>query len=249
MKNIFTFGALLASFASLSLGAQCVPDGSITTPGIYPPAGSFVDTTYVVLPDAYEGQFLDYLTQIRVLTDTVVDIGGFTINAPVDSLGIAGVFNIPNGLGYACDTPNCTWAGGENGCIRIFGTPTQAGQYNMQVDVKVVVNVPGFLDTVVVSPFQFVLEILPPQSIDESNSLGAVLFPNPSNGLFSLTGTSGERRYVELFDPSGRLLYSVVLEPGTPAERLGMEGLAPGSYVVRLRNGRGVARIPLLIEP
>jgi len=249
MKTFYSFLTALLGLSFSMVHAQCVPDASIVTPGIYPPAGSFVDTTYVVLPDAYEGQFLDYITQIRVLTDTVVDIGGFTLNAPVDSLGIAGVGNIPNGLGYACDTPNCTWAGGENGCIRIFGTPTQAGQYNMQVDVKVVVNVPGFLDTVVVTPFQFVLEILPPQSIDESNALGAVLYPNPSNGLFSLTGTTGERRYVELFDPSGRLLYSVILEPGTPAERLGMEGLAPGSYVVRLRNERGDARIPLLIEP
>jgi hypothetical protein len=184
------------------------------------------------------------------LTDTVVDIGGFTINAPVDSLGIAGVYNVPNGLNYACDTPNCTWAGGENGCIRIFGTPTQAGQYNMQVDVKVVVNVPGFLDTVVVSPFQFVLEILPPQSLEENALNRASVYPNPSRGLFSVQGLGeeGERRLL-LSDLSGREWGQWVLKPGEKAENLGVAGLAAGCYLLRCSSDRSEFSLPLIIEP
>jgi len=124
MKNI-----LLSAFAlMLTLSqaqAQCTPDVSITTPGIYP-------DTITNLPLGTVNVFYDTDIQLRILTDTTIAPGldVTVIDITVDSVG-----GLPAGFSYACNPVNCVFEAGTNGCIRLSGTNANAGVYDLSVYV------------------------------------------------------------------------------------------------------------------
>ncbi len=104
--------------------AQCTPDQSITTPGIYPGA----------LPDACEGA--PYSEALTIALQKNIVIFGFTVN--VDSAIVTSIDNLPTGLSYECHNSTCTIIAGTGNvtlsCLSIIGTPTSSGTNNMTVN-------------------------------------------------------------------------------------------------------------------
>ncbi len=127
MKRILLtllFTILLIDF----IAAQCTPDNSITEPGFYPSS----------LPDAVGGLPYNQVLQFKVLTDTVIDFGGNQIHGSVQSAKVNSINGMPLGFSYACNIQNCTYAGGEIGCVTIVGNPTNSmvGSYNIVVKLS-----------------------------------------------------------------------------------------------------------------
>ena len=109
---------------AIQASAQCVPDASITQPGIYP------DTT-TNLPAGTAGVFYSSDIQLKVITDTFAM--GF--NVDVVDITVNSVSGLPAGFSYSCTPSNCVFPGGSNGCIRLFGTNATPGTYDLTVNV------------------------------------------------------------------------------------------------------------------
>ena len=138
-KFLLYINLVLFTFATtISVYAQCVPDQSITQPGIYPDS----------LPAANVGTAYSQELQIRVLTDTVYQ----GQNATIQSIHISSISGMPSGFSYVCVPSNCTFPGGSNGCIVISGLAVagQEGSYPLSItlDITATVIILGFPATI-----------------------------------------------------------------------------------------------------
>ena len=109
---------LILGSLNQSLWAQCTPDPNAT--GLVSP-----DT----LPTACPNQFYDVTLTLNVPTDTTV--GAFTAN--IDSVVLTAVLGLPNGLSTSCSPASCSFPGGSQGCVRVFGTPTDTGEFSIDI--------------------------------------------------------------------------------------------------------------------
>ncbi|MEZ4721892.1 MAG: T9SS type A sorting domain-containing protein [Flavobacteriales bacterium] len=118
-----TFG--LASYS------QCVPDTTITS-DYYPP---FEDG----LPVGQIGIGYETVIYLRIPTDTIFpDPLG---NVAIDSVKLTGIDSVPVGLEYDCSPMSCAFAGGDFGCIRLYGIPTDTADTGTHVlDVNFVIH-------------------------------------------------------------------------------------------------------------
>ena len=72
------------------------------------------------------------------------------------------------------------------------------------------------------------------------------LYPNPASGSVVLDGLQDGGAEVKIYDLSGRLL-SVRHAEG-PSMMLDVASLAPGCYLVRVEQGRGVKVVKMVVE-
>lgn len=149
----------LSIIPTVGFGQVCTIDYTETQPGIYP------DT----MPTGYVNQFYDEDITFVMPTDTQ----GFDFtNFHILSIGL------PVGLSWECSNSGngCNYDPQVDpyGCVRVYGTPLLAGQYQVDVtviaDLTVVQGVP--------TTFSVFLEILP-------NNV-----PTSNNG-FAMTGANG----------------------------------------------------------
>jgi len=115
MKRILSIAILSCSFC-LSVLAQCTPDPTITTPGLYPPPDS--------LSCVERGVAYSQVVQIRI----PATFQGFNI----DSIIINGITGFPTGITYACNPATCKLVPSATGCILLSGTTSDpAGDYDL----------------------------------------------------------------------------------------------------------------------
>jgi hypothetical protein len=123
MKKLFLSLSIIA--LSYAGWAQCVPDGSITQPGLSP-ADSTLPCIERTVPYAQTIQFKNFTT----IDGAALGFPGVTIT--IDSIRIDSINNRPAGINYSCNNGDCVYTSGENGCINVFGTTTAAaGDYNL----------------------------------------------------------------------------------------------------------------------
>jgi hypothetical protein len=144
MKKIFVL--IIAMYCNMAAFAQCTPDNTITTPGLYPPDS--------LLPCIVSGVAYDTVIQFKNFTTiNPNDLGIPTpipITITVNSVAIDTILNVPTGISYNCNTPNCFYASGANGCLRVFGTTNAArGNYPLDLVVTLDLSIPFFGDTVI----------------------------------------------------------------------------------------------------
>ena len=98
---------------TLSSNAQCTPD-PLYFDSIY---GAWPDTVTNFVP----GQVGVPYTQILdfKLPSDAGAIDPAYAGVPVDSAVLTAVSGLPPGLSYLCNTPNCTWYGGDQGCASL----------------------------------------------------------------------------------------------------------------------------------
>lgn len=112
MKQVLT--SILAVVIAVTTYAQCVPNANITQQGIYPSeledyclSQPYADTMTIVYP-------LDSVFQ------------GFVV--PFDSFQVTMINNLPTGISYACNTPDCwSYPVGNTparGCVNLIGSPS-----------------------------------------------------------------------------------------------------------------------------
>ena len=108
--------------------AQCSPDPQFTAAGIYPDTATGLDPAYV-------GQSYNQNITIITPTDTVVEQFGVPVSVTIDSINLTSATGLPYGFEYACDPPNCSFAGGSNECAELYSTinphDSLIGSYNI----------------------------------------------------------------------------------------------------------------------
>lgn len=227
---------MLMALTAAGLSAQCEPDtvNCIDTgdPGQICPA---------VLPVATLNEAYD--ESITVLAPSSFDVSGVVVN--VAYIMIDTVMNLPPGISY--------WANAEEFypdtayCIQLFGTPTQEGEFDLEIHVTPYVN---YLNTIikgttVVDDTSVSMTVNGPSGIDPSGTNGfrvLPVFPNPFSdvvrvGLFT---PAADLVSLKVYNILGELKHeeSAWAPPGE--HWFGFDGstLLPGTYFYRITNSR-----------
>lgn len=139
MKKIIPFLVLLA--LGLQASSQCTPDNSLQLVGLYPPDS--------LLPCVEEGEYFDEVIQFKNFSSidgAAIGFPGFVFT--VNWIRVDSIRNLPAGLSYTCNDPNCQYTTGEVGCVNVTGTTTAPpGEYNLGFYATVEIDLLG-------SPFQ-----------------------------------------------------------------------------------------------
>lgn len=119
-------GCLQANAQACGGIAPCVPNTTLTLPGLSP-LSQCLDPVVIGSTDTVSVQFINF--------DTVYFSGtGYLL----DSLQLISIYNLPTGLCWATNKPNNMFATQENGCIQLIGTVGgSAGQYQLDITVAV----------------------------------------------------------------------------------------------------------------
>jgi hypothetical protein len=243
MKKLYAIFLILVSAIAFAQ-TPCIPDASYTQAGIYPPPGSYTQADDIFLPTGNVNAYYEQTIQIVVPTDTVIDTLGTQFSATIDSFVLVNVNNLPNGLNYICDNSNCTWPGGSNGCITIYGTPTVQGSFNIDVVIDGYVQLFGVPINQVETLDMFWVPVdygvgLAEEEIDFS------IYPNPSNGRFNLELNRQGTADIEVLDMVGRTVYTGTIEG---SQVLNLEELNSGMYTVKVSQDHTHAIQRVIVE-
>ncbi len=236
--SIFTYSAT-------KVVAQCIPDVTLTVPGIYPDSATG-------LPGGLVGVGYSEVIQARVLTDTVSN--GFP--AVITNITITGVTGLPPGLTYACNPANCVFPGGSNGCILLSGTPTFAGMYNINVDLSINGTVFGIpVPAVTQSIDYYVINI---GTVGLPGDLSTIKFdllqnnPNPASNYTDVSFTSpiGGDFTVKMFNMIGKEVFKQTLrgQAGLNTTRILLDDFTPGVYMISLENGKSIVTKRMIVS-
>lgn len=232
--SIIVFSIL--NFAS-ELKAQCTPDTSIHSTGVYP---SVLDTAEI---DVQYNQVI----QFYINKDTTVVFSGNTLNATIDSLTVTGVKGMPAGFTYQCNNGSCTVSGGTTGCVTLKGKAVhlQGGTYPLTVYLtiyaKVMLGPIPVGQTVYDSTSKYQIVVRTPAGVAELNKTREVfIYPNPAkdNLQVYILNSSANFKY-QIFNISGALVQKGETNGFEPIKEIALNPLNKGIYLLQLNdNGR-----------
>jgi hypothetical protein len=175
MKNtiLMIFIALLIAF---NFTAQCTPGSNFADSTF----GAWPDTT-TNFPNTILGEFYSTDLNFKVPTDAgdvlPVLAGNTILDFRVDS-----VVGLNPGLTYSCNTPDCFYLGGSNGCAQISGSTTEIGTSNITIYISA--NLQSFLG-VIPFPYSFSGYHITVEENTADLSSGklknTLIYPNPVN--------------------------------------------------------------------
>ncbi|MBX7183070.1 MAG: T9SS type A sorting domain-containing protein [Bacteroidia bacterium] len=125
--SIFSIVALNQAYS------QCIPDGNTNGALAFPrPANAAGGSPMDTISGSTTSMFPD-VVQFKLPSDTTIS----GLSATIDSIWIESLANFPAGIQYNCNTPDCKWAGGTNGCVTFLNTTPGAGIIEVQINLKV----------------------------------------------------------------------------------------------------------------
>lgn len=216
MKLLIGSIFFILTFVNLNAQVNCLPDSLYrdSTVGVYPRPVTPANPNGGITKPACINKPYEFVLTIKI-PDTVSS-QGFNIlltSAKIETTGA--VQNLPEGITYSCNPPDCVFPKLSLGCIKLHGTPTSA---NLPGKYKPVINL--ILNTVLLGaipisypgpqfPGEYILTLL-----DESCQVGLSnpseekqsWFPNPSNGNFHTTNPNVQN--IKLYNSFGQMVYS-----------------------------------------
>jgi hypothetical protein len=115
LKKITLLTIALAAFVC-GYSQNCIPDTTITEPGIYPE----------YIPVAVPDEEFDFDFQILSLQDTAVEFMDLSITAQIDSVMLDSISGLPSGFNYQCEPNLCSFNYMAVGCINLNGNPSMS---------------------------------------------------------------------------------------------------------------------------
>lgn len=257
-----TLSLLCALLCALSVAAQapvCVRDSSIIASGeLLAPAPYSPDAPDYNLNDAC----IDHPYNQSVTVNVPTDFQGI----PVTSVSIAtsgAISDLPIGITYACDPPNCVFAAGSLGCIVLYGTPTNANiapdTFDLGITAAVATpfgSIPVTFPGTLAPGSHYYLALKSPECLVGTYDLGHQFTllknaPNPFSTQTLITAESqvaGEFQF-EVFDLLGQQKHTQTLrlEIGRNEFTFDAGDLANGAYFYTLGNRDGKAARRMVI--
>ncbi len=193
-----------------------------------------------------------------------------TINVPNNFNGIplnnvtvattGAVLNLPVGLTYSCDPPNCVFNAGTLGCIRLYGIPTMANMApdTFDLHIKVRINTAfGAFDLEFPNQLpgnnndpHYYLALKDTQCLVGASDLNSTLgfvksAPNPFSGWATITVESimpGDFQF-EVFNLVGQRVHARTIRLDAGINEFSFDGsaLPNGSYFYSIGNQNGKA--------
>ena len=261
MKRLFYSVLALVSFGfSIDSNAQCTPDPSYTDIVTHPP-GSTVSADTVWLPmvtgPGYSSTF--YLN----IPSTITASG---VTGSVTTFKLVSLTGLPEGLDKQCSAgSNCEYAGGETGCIEIYGDPTNAvvngATYILDIQFGADVILNGFATTlnnaainqIIGTTYVFAIKTGGTVGVSELGfSSDLTLSPNPSQGnsTLSFEANNASDLTVSILDAQGRMvnMFNTNTVEGKNNIDINTNGYASGIYQVVLSNAKGSHLTKLVVE-
>jgi len=256
MKKIILSAFAFCSFFAAT--AQCNPSDY-----------DFGDVTYGVFPDVASGLASGCLNEPYTQTiyflvpSDAGDIDPLYAGVPISSITLVGItYNGGTdvsdlGLELSCNPTNCTFTAGGQFCGTVSGTPNQAGEFPVSIDVTVTATLAGFPLEL---PYSFpgytftVSDCANPNSVEEveaSFELGAVS-PNPANQSARIPFNLNSNEKVELtvVNMVGErvLSKSMAGKRGENTMNLDVAELPAGIYLYTLQSGNKKSTRKLVVQ-
>lgn len=245
--------------------AVCVPNQLYVIagiPGVYPnPA------IQTALASGNQGVPYTETLTILVPQDTTIDLSsliGFPfppITISVNYQEVSGITGLPSGLNYDCDLVSCQWAGGNNGCIKISGTPTQGGTFNVGITTVYNFTVPQSVPVIggqnvnLPLPFPDWTMDVTAVGVEDAHTEALSIThnaPNPFHGTTTITYHAPKPSAVQfdVMDITGKGVHTEQARAtaGTNSLVFDASRLAPGIYLYRLSNGERAAMGKMVVE-
>ena len=192
-KFVFALAFAATSFASAQL---CTPDTTIKIPGFYPSQ----------LADGAVGVAYNQTVMILSFKDTSAVVGGSKQKVTIDSLKLTKVIGLPTGMGYVCYEPRCIYLPSAVRCIKLNGTPTQAGLFPLKFAVTAYAKLNGFFPVAqpdTIKNFSLLITGTSGiQTLQAENEL--TVYPNPSKDVLHVAHSSGSQP--QIFTMTGRIV-------------------------------------------
>lgn len=264
-KILLLFIAFATGIGFAQAQTVCTPNplfASLGIPGIYPNPlqQDFIDPGQQGVP--YQFTF----TMI-VPADTTIDLSSFVgfpippVTVSVNYQEVTGITGLPAGLNYQCDLSNCQWVGGQNGCLKISGTPSQGGSFVVGLTTGYNVNVPAGVPVIGGAPLTIPI---PGANYDyEVTAVGiedltSDVFgltqntPNPFHGSTKIIFNAPKPSTIDMsvFDLSGKQVAQLSHRASMGINELEFDGseLAPGVYIYHLSNGEKMVSSKMVVQ-
>lgn len=232
---------LLVSTVGVAM-SQCVPNEiyADSTFGVWP------DTTTNFAPAGLDQPYTQQLDLI--VPENAEDLGPGFPSLPLDSVQFEGVTGLPPGLTYDCNsqTPaECTYLPQQLGCGVISGTPTQAGVYELTLDVRGYSNLNGFVVDAAHTFTGYRIIVLEGLSVAEASmpAIGQVRnVPNPFTSRTAFEFQLAKAMDVDLrvFNLLGEELWSQTVHGKAGMNRIPFDSdnLQEGIYLYKVGAGK-----------
>lgn len=221
-------------FLLVSSYAQCVPDETIS--GLYAPNVS------EGLPSGQIGVDYEAVITMNVPTDTSYG----TFSATVDSMVLNSVSGLPPGFSYDCSNLQCSFPGGQFGCIRVFGLSNNnadAKSWPIDAEFTLFTSNPSLSLPYSLSEYSIVLDSGQALTVEETpvKNLRFNIEPNPINAnsklIFDLPESG--RYVIDVYSLIGSNVahFEVFGNRGLTTQELGEFSNQPGVYFISLKQG------------
>ena len=230
-----------------SLQAQCTPDSVFTNSAV---PGFFPSPLQGALPQAVVGSEYELTITLKVPQDTTLDLKEFGLSGTqtigVNSMKVNSINGLPNGLEFGdCSNSSCKWSANEAGCFKIFGTPSEIGDFELGVNITMNVQVPilGGTDLPAFDLVAYEMEVTVASSVQSRGSLqesSVYIYPNPVKSEINLESNLnlGGVYTIELINALGQNVYvnTCNLETGKTIVTIPVGHFQTGVYFLRLSS-------------
>lgn len=265
-KALLLLFVLTALNTTLSFAQTCVRDSSILqadsfqllSPKPWSPDSPFFNLALACINEPYN-------QSVTINVPTTYVLFGFSV--PIVNVSIPttnGVGDIPAGMTYLCDPPNCVFPGGTLGCILLYGTPDASNPAPDTADLSLTATVLTSLGPAQVTfpgdpsaPDDHYYLIVNPTGQCQSSSVddpgspfsGLRAMPNPVSQMTTIDvySTQTGSFQFEVFNLLGKRVHAETVQLFEGANQFAFDAanLPAGAYLYALGNraGRSVRQL------
>lgn len=243
----------------------CTPNPlylALGIPGVYPNP-----QMQSAIASGSQGQPYTETFTLAVPADTTIDLSpyiGFPfppVTVAVNFQEVTGFTGLPSGINYQCDQANCQWIGGADGCVRLSGTPTQGGLFDVGMETGYNITVPGAVPVIggqaLTIPFpglNWDMDVTA-VGVADPHANGFVLAqnaPNPFSGTTTIAFQAPKPSSVrfEVIDLNGRVLHATDHRASAGANSITFDAstFAAGIYLYRISSGDSYVIRKMMVE-
>lgn len=274
MRRLIPFICLFSAMAAApAFAQQCAPDPQ------------YADSTGFVFPPPYDpveepeggidkvaciGAYFEFQWTVNTPDTVLFPVFGIQIPVALEHLKLAtsgAISNLPEGINYICNPPDCQFNVGSPGCVLLFGTPgpnVTPGTYNLAFTGALKTKNIGtqnvsFPDPTLY-PGNYLLEVLAPEDPGCVTSIDAGwsplrshrMIPNPATDftLLDLEASVAGQALFELLDVTGQPRYTWQgwLQQGRNQVEIPLYELPAGYWIYRVALAGHAPQVGTLIK-